>query len=225
MCVWVLGLYFHVFIFFPLHSSLPPRITQQICKNTLLISRQRWQPPPMTSAPCIPFFSPFSFSFFISCSAPETQILSHCSPLCTPDPLSSHLRGHADMSHIQSVLYMDSDTYRHGLNIIPCLLCSEYIGKQQTCIKKQTQIPPEATAIPMLSDTESFWDWDVLVILPADDKKKKKKTLSVPLFNPKPRHPPPPQPRRLQLFIWESVFRSWFPASSRYTQGFVWFWW
>lgn len=59
--------------------AFQPRITQQICKNTLLISRQKWQSPPMTSAPRIAFFFSFSFSFFISCSAPETQILTHCS--------------------------------------------------------------------------------------------------------------------------------------------------
>lgn len=101
---------FHVFILFPLHSRLPPRITQRICKNTLLISRQRWQPLPMTSAPCTPP-PPFSFSFFISCSAPETQILSHRLPsviqtLFPPTSMAT-LTCHTDSQRRN----MDSDTY------------------------------------------------------------------------------------------------------------------
>lgn len=65
--------------------SLPLRVTWQICKNTLLISRQEWQLPPLTSASQIPSFPPpppFLFLVFISCSAPEIQIFTHS--LCPP---------------------------------------------------------------------------------------------------------------------------------------------
>lgn len=58
-----------------------PRVTRQIYKNTLLISRQKSQPPPMTSAAWIPFF--------ISCGAPETQKTLTALPL----------RGHLNISH------------------------------------------------------------------------------------------------------------------------------
>lgn len=132
--------------------SLPPRITRQICKNTLLISRQKWQPPPMTSAPRIPFFPPrFSFSFFISCSAPETQILAHCSPsvlptlfpptyvatptcqLCTHP--HTHTQTHTNTVYICTVTDIDRDSISNHV-----ILWGEYIRKQQTCLTTQTQV-------------------------------------------------------------------------------------
>lgn len=72
--------------------SLPLRVTWQICKNTLLISLQEWQLPPLTSASQIPsFFFPFLFLVFISCSAPEIQIFTQS--LC-PSLLSICTRSH-----------------------------------------------------------------------------------------------------------------------------------
>lgn len=166
---------------FPFISSLPSRIILQICKNTLLISRQKWQPPPMTSAPCIQFFFPFSFSFFISCTAPETQILSHCPPLSALNPIPSHLHGHNDMSH--SILDIDSHRSRHGLNIIPYLLCSEYMGKQQTYIKTQIQIHPWASAIQsyLILNQFKIECWSSCLQMT-----KLSLSPSLPLFNPKP---------------------------------------
>lgn len=79
-CVCILPLSWSAFfpcfkVYYRSHPSQPPRKTGQICKNTLLISRQIWQCLPTTSAPDIRFFS-----FFISCSAPETQTLAICPP-------------------------------------------------------------------------------------------------------------------------------------------------
>lgn len=67
---------------FPFISHLPPRITLKICKNTLLISCQKWQPPPMTSAPCIQFFPLFIFIFhFLHCTWDKYSFTAP--PLCT----------------------------------------------------------------------------------------------------------------------------------------------
>lgn len=107
-----------------------PRVTRQIYKNTLLISRQKSQPPPMTSAAWIPFFTPFHFHF----SFPAV-----------------HLR-HKKLSPLS--LFVATLTYHtvYGrwtawLNVIPCPLCSKYQGKMY----KNTKMPSVST----LSDTES----------------------------------------------------------------------
>lgn len=69
----------------------------------------------MTSAPRIffSFFTPlFSFSFFISCSAPETAATLTCQP---------HTHTVYEESHTQTYTqHMKSHTYKHGLTMILC---------------------------------------------------------------------------------------------------------
>lgn len=142
---WVLKLDFHVFIFFPLHSNSPTQNNTPNLQEYIINFPSEMAAASYDKCSLHPIFFPlFIFIFhFLQCTW-DTNTLSLL-PLCAPDPLSSRLHGHNDMSH--SILDIDSHTYRHGLNIIPCLLCSEYIGKQQTYIKTQIQIHPWATAI------------------------------------------------------------------------------
>lgn len=120
-------------VFFPsvdLHSSCfpsaadlvqasQPRITRQICKNTILISRQKWQSPPLTSAPRIQFFFLFHFHF----SFPVVH-LRHKYSLTVLPTLS--LRGHAysntHLQYICTVTHADMDSISHC-----AILCSKYV--------------------------------------------------------------------------------------------------
>lgn len=103
----------------PRFPNLPPRITRQICKNTLLISRQKWQPPPMTSAlhthpSCPPPHFHFHFSFPAVHLRPNT--LSQSSPTYFP-PVHVTTRTQHTVHCIWTARYTRD-------NIIPCPLCS-----------------------------------------------------------------------------------------------------
>lgn len=69
---------------------------------------------PIPSHPSLPLLS---FSFFISCSAPETQILAHGSPSVLPT-LSPPTSAATLTYHTHRTLQTHSHTCRHGLNIM-----------------------------------------------------------------------------------------------------------
>ena len=193
--------------------SFPPRITRQICKNTLLISRQKWQLPSMTSAPCIPSHPiPPSPSFHFHFSFPVVHLRHKYSltapPLCSRRSLLPPPRPRWHITHTvhckRTVTHADMDS-------ISCLVRPHtgYIQERSATY---------AIAPPMLSDTESLWVFVGPLARRQQNDRKQKINLSL-LLNPEPPAasgslskslspgPDPPPPRSIQV------------------QAFVWFWW
>lgn len=151
--------------------SLTPRITQQICKNTLLISRQKWQLPSMTSAPCIPSHPslPPSPSFHFHFSFPVVHLRHKYSlaapPLCSCR-LSSHLRGHADMPHTHAAHCIHTVT-QEDMDSISCL-----VRPRAGYIQERSEREWEHQ--PMLLHRECYLTLShsepLFVLWPADDK-------------------------------------------------------
>lgn len=84
---------------------------------------------PIPSHPSLPLLS---FSFFISCSAPETQILAHGSPSVLPT-LSPPTSAATLTYHTHRTLQTHSHTCRHGLNIMSSQAAYWiYTGKEYT---------------------------------------------------------------------------------------------
>lgn len=131
----------------------------------------------MTSAPCIPFLLlSFIFIFHFLRRTWDTNTL-RLIPVCAPDLLSSHLRGHADMSRC-NVLHTDRHLYETWARYDAS---SEKIEKPQPGIQKHKRTP-ELLQWQSYLTLNHFWDWDTLVILPAVDEEKKKKKRKKNLF-------------------------------------------
>ena len=96
----------------PPPPNLPTRITRQICKNTLLISCQKWQPPSYDKCSLPPPHFHFHFSFPAVHLRPNT-LSTTISPAARDRPNTTY-----------STLYMSSRIHTWD-NPIPCPLCSE----------------------------------------------------------------------------------------------------